>query len=570
MSMVIAKKRERLQPLVDIDPAKCINCHACIHVCPVKFCNNGSGDVIEIDHDLCIGCGACVRRCTHGARHHVDDLEAFIHHGLVADRKTVAVVAPSVVVNFGGDHLRLNGWLTEACGVAAVFDASFGAELTVKSYVDHLQRHRPACLIAQPCPAIVSFIELYLPDLIPHLAPIDSPMVHTMKMIREYYPQYSDHQLVAITPCMAKKREFMATKLGDYNVSFRSIKAYLEASRIQLSSFPAVEYANPFPERAVRFSTPGGLLRTLERTLPEVRDQTRRIEGPAVYEYLSSLPQALEDGTAPLLIDCLNCEYGCNGGPLSEAPVRTQLDQVEGELEKRFKGLMEEHQERASAESDGDYRFQLEATLSQFWKEGLYERKYRNHSANNHLEVPSEARLKQIYHDMGKRLEKDLFNCNSCGYERCENMAIAIHNGLNKPENCHFYLAGTLAESDGRLRSLFTSTAAGMCVVDQALNICFANDALCGMFGTTRERLLGTQLFKAQFEAFLANERPVVEFRIKRPDGTHMSCLFNASEYRYEAAHGAQVGYFALITDITRARQVQANTLRLEGAKVTS
>lgn len=46
MSPNIARKREKLLPLIDIDPAKCINCHACIHVCPVKFCNSGAGDVI--------------------------------------------------------------------------------------------------------------------------------------------------------------------------------------------------------------------------------------------------------------------------------------------------------------------------------------------------------------------------------------------------------------------------------------------------------------------------------------------------------------------------------------------
>ncbi len=567
MNSIIAKKRERLQPLVDIDPKKCVNCHACIHVCPVKFCNNGAGDVIEIDHDLCIGCGACIQRCTHHARCHVDDLEAFIHHGLVADRKTVAVVAPSVAVNFGEDHLRLNGWLVEACGVEAVFDASFGAELAAKSYAEYLRTHPEGCLIAQPCPAIVSFIELYLPDLIPHLAPVDSPLVHTMKMIREYFPQYAGHQIVAITPCMAKKREFLATKLGDYNVSFRSIRTYLESNKLRLADFAPVDYVNPTPERAVLFSTPGGLLRTLERTLPEAGERARRIEGRAVYDYLTALPEAIENGSAPLLVDCLNCEQGCNGGPLSEAPVKTQLDAVEGRLERRFRGFMEEHRKQAATEADGDYRAHLEDTLSLFWKEGLYERKYRNHSANNRLDVPSEVRLRQIYHDMGKRLERDLYNCDACGYGSCENMAIAIHNGLNKAENCHFYMANTMAEHDGRLKALFTSTSAGLCVVDPEFTILFANDALCTLFGTTKDRVQGTQLFKAQFEAFLANERPIVEFRIKRPDGTYTNCLFNASEYRYESPLGERSGYFALITDITRTRQLQGNTMKLEEAK---
>jgi PAS domain S-box-containing protein len=550
MSLNIAKKREKLLPLIDIDTDKCINCHACIHVCPVKFCNSGAGSFIEIDHDLCIGCGACIRRCTHGARGYVDDMEAFVHHGMIAGKKTVAVLAPSVVANFGDDSLRLNGWLCEACGVEAVFDASFGAELTVKSYVEYLKDKKPGCVIAQPCPAIVSYIELYLPDLIPHLAPIDSPMVHTMKMIREFFPQYADCQIVAITPCLAKKREFAATHVGDYSVSFRSIKQYLHGNKIELASFSPVEYVNPAPERAVSFSTPGGLLNTLERWMPGIREQTRRIEGPRLYEYLSNLPQALEDGTAPLLIDCLSCEFGCNGGTLSEAPVNTCLDQTESRLEKRRGDLTREHLRQAAADGDRDYSAFLDAAFSPFWKENLYERRYCNRSANNHLDVPSEEALQKIYLKMGKQSTKELFNCNACGYERCEHMAIAVHNGLNKPENCHYFLADTIAENDGRLRNLFTTTTAGMCVVDTDLVIHFVNDALCTLFGTTKDRLLGTALLKAQFEAYLASERPVVEFRIKRSNGTTGNFLFHASQYAHQTPLGERKGYFAMITEI--------------------
>jgi iron only hydrogenase large subunit-like protein len=52
---------------------------------------------------------------------------------------------------------------------------SFGAELTVQSYLAHVSANAPRLVIAQPCPAIVSFIEIYHPELIPFLAPADSP-----------------------------------------------------------------------------------------------------------------------------------------------------------------------------------------------------------------------------------------------------------------------------------------------------------------------------------------------------------------------------------------------------------
>ena len=40
---------------------------------------------------------------------------------------------------------------------------------------------------------------------------------------------------------------------------------------------------------------------------------------------------------------------------------------------------------------------------------------------------------------MLKETEDDHKNCSSCGYGNCKDMAIAIYNGLNKPQNCHYY-----------------------------------------------------------------------------------------------------------------------------------
>jgi methyl-accepting chemotaxis protein len=40
---------------------------------------------------------------------------------------------------------------------------------------------------------------------------------------------------------------------------------------------------------------------------------------------------------------------------------------------------------------------------------------------------------------MYKSGEEHLFNCASCGYNSCDDMATAIFNNLNKAENCHHY-----------------------------------------------------------------------------------------------------------------------------------
>jgi len=40
---------------------------------------------------------------------------------------------------------------------------------------------------------------------------------------------------------------------------------------------------------------------------------------------------------------------------------------------------------------------------------------------------------------MHKYGDNDIYDCSACGYKSCELMAKAIHNGLNKPENCHHF-----------------------------------------------------------------------------------------------------------------------------------
>ena len=122
-----------LTPVIRIDEEKCINCYACIVICPVKYCMNGSGDKLLINHDICIGCGNCINACTHKARTLIDDTSRFMED-LKQKKKIIAVAAPAVASFFPDQFLNLNGWL-KSLGVEAFFDVSLGAELTVMSYL---------------------------------------------------------------------------------------------------------------------------------------------------------------------------------------------------------------------------------------------------------------------------------------------------------------------------------------------------------------------------------------------------------------------------------------------------
>ena len=433
-----------LSPVIAVNAERCVNCHACITACPVKFCNDASGDHVSILDERCIGCGECLDACTHEARQGIDDLPAFLAD--CGKHPFVAVVAPAVAANFPDVYLRLNSWL-KSLGVEAVFDVSFGAELTVSSYLDHVRKNAPPTVIAQPCPALVSFIQIYHPELLPHLAPADSPMLHTIRMVREFYPQFARHAVVVISPCYAKRREFDETVPEAYNVTFKSLRDHFDAEGIDLGRFPESDYDNAPAERAVLFSTPGGLLRTAEREVPGIAEKIRKIEGPhTIYPYLASLEPQIRAGKAPLLVDCLSCERGCNGG--TATLTRHQpLDAVEARIEERNEAA----RRRWGIGRKGGSplrRRALRRTIARYWKPGLYGRGYRDLAANGIVALPDRRELAEIYRSMGKTGEADIYNCSSCGYGSCQDMATAIHNGLNKPENCHHHMVAEVKRGE--------------------------------------------------------------------------------------------------------------------------
>jgi iron only hydrogenase large subunit-like protein len=433
-----------LTPVIGIDEEKCVNCHACISACPVKMCNDGAKDHISINHDLCIGCGSCIDACTHEARYGIDDFGTFLEASRNKERM-VAIVAPAVAANFPHTYMNLNGWL-RSLGVEAFFDVSFGAELTIKSYLEHVKKNNPDCVIAQPCPALVTYIQIYRPELLPHLAPADSPMLHSAKMIKEFYPEYKNHKIVVISPCLAKRREFDETGLGDYNITYSSIDTYIKENRINLSSFGEVDFTDPPAERAVLFSTPGGLMRTAEREVPGISEKIRKIEGgPMIYHYFDKLKPMISAKKAPLIIDCLNCEMGCNGGPGTLNREKSP-DEIESLIEERNQKMQARYKARHFL-GRFNKKNQLKKTIDTYWKPGLYGRKYKDLTGNYSIKIPSKQKFSEIYQSMHKYEPKDFYNCAACGYGSCEQMAIAIHNTLNKPENCHHYNAAQLVEA---------------------------------------------------------------------------------------------------------------------------
>ncbi len=436
--------------VVGIKEENCINCHQCIAVCPVKICSDGSGNVVKFNNHLCIGCGRCVEACIKShvgvveksARFCIDDASQFFAD--LPSKNIIALVAPSAQCNF--ELPKLISAL-RLLGVKAVYDVSLGAEITVAGYHEAIRSGQARLpMIAQPCPAIVKYIELHHPTLIAHLAPIGSPVHNLALYVKSLHP---DAELAFISPCLAKKREFQDSQMVQYNVIYQSLENTFQARGIELSQLTDGQFDNQIPAGiATNFSTPGGLKEAYLYKYPDTpASSISKIEGPIVYEkYLQQLENAIKKGSPhlPLIVDILNCEKGCNMGAGCILSYKS-IHHIENAIATRS--------ERAIA--DKNARQQLQAFLDNIINSHDFTyQHYKDLTYKNMIDIPSQNELDIIYRDMHKSEEKDFRNCAACGYNNCFSMAVAVFNGLNKVENCHLYQEKELRQDHAALSDM--------------------------------------------------------------------------------------------------------------------
>ncbi|MDR0363135.1 MAG: methyl-accepting chemotaxis protein [Planctomycetota bacterium] len=430
------------KPLVVVDSAKCKSCHVCIAVCPVKFCNNGREDSVTVNPDLCLGCGACFAACPHGARRGVDGSDEW--RGIMRERRPyVAFVAPSAASNFPDLLPNLVGWL-HASGAKQVLDVSLGAELSAWGYVRDLGRPGDDTVIAQPCPALTHYIRVYRPELIPRLSEVGSPIAQTLAYFTRKNPDLAPLPRIFFSPCYAKRRELEEIDPRAVNVTFDNLARELAAQGVNLAKVMPAAFDSPPAGRGASFPSPGGLLKTLMRWLPDMPGKTRTIEGPQiVYPYLEGLGENIRRRLAPRMVDCLSCEFGCNRGPGSVRP-DSHPDALDSHIRRRAADLESAAGRNSLPGRIGRWiagilaKRRLRRFLAGNWSEDA-RRSYEDLSRASGIAVPSEAELRALYRDMGKFSEEDLLNCRACGYIDCRQMAIAIFNGLNIKANCHYF-----------------------------------------------------------------------------------------------------------------------------------
>jgi len=429
--------------VITIDEDKCVGCNQCISVCPVPEANYAIVDAegnnkVRIDDDKCIRCGACVHACEHDARGYVDDTERFFAD-LKAGKKISIIGAPAVRFNFD-NYKKMFGFL-KSVGVDKLYDVSFGADICTWAYLKAIAETGIKTVIAQPCPAIVNYIEKYKTDIMDKLSPVHSPMLCTAVYLRKYMK--AEEPIAFISPCIAKIDEIndpVNQGLVQYNVTYSKIKEYCKKNGINLEGFPEKDFENePYCGLGLTFSRPGGLRENVEHY---TRDAwVKQVEGSELaYHYLREYSGRVKEGKdVPLLVDILNCELGCNHGTGTDRDV--EIDDIDGEINKLKQKAIKD---KTKLKKKGLFGKEEKVYSMQEWCEDNlkwqdFTRAYTNREVENFNDM-SQSQLEPVYKSLHKDDEQSRrLNCTACGYNNCTHFATAVAKGKNHKENCIYF-----------------------------------------------------------------------------------------------------------------------------------
>lgn len=418
-----------MNEIIIVKPEKCVGCNACVRTCPApeanitKMLDNGKF-VTTVNPDRCITCGECVRTCNHGARDYIDDTEAFMAR--ISKEKLIVLATPAIKSIFPAQWKGILNWFrVKGC---LIYDVSLGADICTWAHLRAIENNEVGNVITQPCAAIVKYIEIYQPRLLMNLSPIHSPIACAVTYIKKYLRK--SNRIAVLSPCIAKKTEFMETGLVDYNVTFKKLSEYFERNNIKIPSNPTTDFEYEFDEQQGQvgavYPRPGGLRDNLWLHNPDINITTS--EGVhKVYPELD-MYASMPEHKHPEVFDVLSCEFGCNVGPASGTnqtvfDVMATMREVEKEAKKKRKtGIFRSGDDKLFK------KFDEKLNISDFM---------RSYTRMNPSPIPNKSQLEPVFEMMGKHTEAERnYNCHACGYKSCHDMAIAIYRGLNTPDNC--------------------------------------------------------------------------------------------------------------------------------------
>ncbi len=412
--------------LVYTIPDLCRVCYTCVRECPVKAIRINEGQAVVIQ-ERCIACGNCTRVCRQGAKQYRESMDR-VTLLLQSQSLVIALVAPSFVAEFEELHdYRSFVGMLRALGFGAVHEVAFGADLVAREYEALFRKDDKKGYISSDCPAIVSYVEKYEPELIGDLAPVVSPMVAMARYLRMKYPEGTKY--IFIGPCIAKKDE---SKEVDAVITYTELRNMFRSKRIRQTNVEPSEFDPPLAMRGTGFPISRGLLQALEIDQAHLDHSVIVAEGRVNFQ--EALREYKSGSLEKMHLELLCCD-GCTMGPGTSRDGKKFLRRaiVLNYLNRRMEQADESVWERAMEEG-------LEVDLSASFR-----------GDDQRLPDPSYNEIRKVLQAMGKYTPQDHLDCGACGYDTCRNHAIAIIKGLAEIEMCLPYSIDQLHHNVNKL-----------------------------------------------------------------------------------------------------------------------
>lgn len=423
-----------MKDIIIVKPEKCVGCNVCIRSCPAaeanvsKILENGK-KIINVNAAKCIGCGECIKVCKHGARDYVDDTEQVMSK--LSDEKMIILADPSIKSTYPNQWKGILDWFKKkGC---LVYDAAFGTDIAVWALVSAVESKKMGNIISPSCAAVINYVKIYQPLLTKNIAPIYSPALCMAIYIKNYLRR--SNRIAMLSPCIAKKIEYIDTGIIDFNMTFNKVMSYFEKNDIVIPSSTYKDFDYDFEDKPGQLgsicSRPGGLKENISYHNPDV-SITVSSGSVKLYPELE-LYAKMPESKLPEIFDVLSCEYGCNLGPgagtdLSSFDIMFSMRAIENDIKNRInkgKGMFRSNDDKLFK------KFDEELELDDFL------RSYRSTKASS---TPTLNEIEPIFEAMGKHTEAERnHNCGACGFDSCYKMAEAIFRDINVKENCVVY-----------------------------------------------------------------------------------------------------------------------------------
>ncbi len=383
------------------DPDKCIMCRRCETMCNevqtvgvlTGFGRGfeavvGPAEMKPLKDSICTYCGQCVTVCPTGALFGVSKMhEAW--RAIFDAKHSVVQVAPAIRAAIGEAFGVPAGTPVEKklvaglrkLGFDAVFDTSFGADLTImeeaKEILNRVQQNQNLPILTSCCPAWINFFEYQFPDLKHIPSTCKSPQQMFGTIVKTYYADKigvkpDEMKVVSVMPCIAKKYEAArpehcssGARDVDYVITTRELIKMFKEAGIDLKTIEEEEFDNPLGEATgagVIFGATGGVLEAALRTAYEwatgqglenvdfkdvrglqgVKEVTVSLDGKELNVAAASglgnartlLENVREGNSKYHVIEIMACPGGCiNGGGQPFSDERREV------IEKRAKAL---------------------------------------------------------------------------------------------------------------------------------------------------------------------------------------------------------------------------------------